>query len=205
MESIESFHFNIFNFLDGLTISRCRCLGKIYSDPQEHFWKPELLSNKLLVKYYNGFYQKIFGKDKIICRLIHHDEDICFNSGDREILYTIQKFLNNKLSFKEIIFGKCIYGSIKLFREAINNSFSINLDLLYNFYQDYFEKRIKNLYSLLLSTYPSLKDNQHYQILRSLLPTVVNKSKSKDKQIDFSPFYEYRNQWEELRKELDHF
>ena len=138
----EYLHMNIYIFLNGVEISRCRCLDKHNKERGYYFWKPLYLSNETLVNYYNGFFKKIFEKDKIICRLIHGEEDICFNSDNREILLAIKKLFGDVLYFKESIFSKCIYCSVKTFRSIITNSFEIDFKKLNHSYLYFYQNRI---------------------------------------------------------------
>ena len=202
MDRIVSFHDNIAKYLNGLECSSYRCVSKIYSDSKSYYWRPSILSDRELVGYYNGFFGKIFGKDKIVCRLIHLETDVCFNSEEREILYSIQELFKNGFSFKESLFGKCIYGSIKNFRQIINNSFHLDFQLLNNLYLKYFKMRINFLMTTLTEQYPLLGVNPDYNQLKEQFSMSIPKIIYHEKIIDLQPLYINRKGWEQLRKKL---
>ena len=62
---------------------------------------------------YTRILHDVFGEN-VRVRLIHKNQDICFNSDNREILYAIQDCLPNDSSvYSECIFGKALCISIK--------------------------------------------------------------------------------------------
>jgi len=197
-------HINIYSFLNGVELSRCRCLDKHNKEKGYIFWKPRYLSNETLVNYYNGFFQKIFEEGKIICRLIHLQEDICFNSDDREILLSIKKIFGDVFYFKESMFGKCIYCSVKKFHTVITNSFEIDYKKLNQSYIYFYQKRINTLIQSLILEKPSLENNDSYLRLVDDFPSVLSGvSNVPDNQIiRLISLYNYREQWEKFRKEL---
>ena len=202
MDKIESFHENIVKYLNGLEYSCYRCVSKIYSDPMSYHWRPDILSDRELVGYYNGFFGKIFGKDKIVCRLIHLETDICFNSQDREILYSIQELFKDSFSFRESFFGKCICGTIQKFRHVINNSFHLDFQVLNNSYLKYFKDRINLLMTTLTEQYPLLGVNPDYNQLKEQFSMSIPKIIYYEKIIDLQPLYSNREGWEQLRKKI---
>ena len=200
----EYFHITIYSFLNGVELSRCRCLDKYNREKGYIFWKPRYLSNETLINYYNGFFQKIFEEDKIICRLIHGQEDICFNSLDREILLSIKKLFGDVFYFKESMFGKCIYCSVKKFHNIIRNSFEIDFKILNQSYIHFYQKRINTIIHSLIVEKPSLRNNDDYLNLVSQLPSILSELKTvPNKQIiSLTSFYNYREQWEQFQKEI---
>ena len=200
----EYFHITIYGFLNGVELSRCRCLDKHNRKKGYIFWKPRYLSNETLINYYNGFFKKIFEEDKIICRLIHRQEDICFNSDNREILLSIKKLFGDVFYFKESMFGKCIYCSVKKFHNIIRNSFEIDFKILNQSYIHFYQKRINTIIHSLIVEKPSLRNNDDYLNLVSQLPSLLFEVKAlPNKQIiTLTSFYNYRKQWEQFRKKI---
>ena len=197
------FHITIYSFLNGVELSRCRCLDKHNRERGYYFWKPRYLSNKTLVNYYNGFFKKIFEEEKIICRLIHGEEDICFNSDNREILLAIKKLFGDVFYFKESMFGKCIYCPVKKFHTVITNSFEIDFKKLNHSYLYFYQNRINILIKSLVLQKPSLENNDNYLKLVQNFSSVLSEVIIPDNQIiRLTSLYNYREQWEKFRKEL---
>ena len=169
-----------------------------------------IISNEDIINSYTKTIKKNNFHDIVTIRSIHKNQDICFNSEQREILYAIQKCfneINNYNSFfKECLFGKALIISIEKipknppfnnlkknyklkFLDRINN-IENHLKLHKINYEDLNYKKNKLLLSYSSIIYCKILP---YQILKKILLYL---------HYDFNLYKKLRNEYEERRKKI---
>ncbi len=199
---------------------------------KDETFKIKDIYSKLLLEIFgyhkNSKNQESYPKTEV--RIIHHDEDLCINSSEREILYTIQDLLGKNWRFKESIFGMCLYCNFSYvnnkpnfnnFQEIYRTHYFNRMKLIFDQYDDrfkaYYYQEFKNKYELLKTEVNNLKkkisDKFTYNLVEKI---VVNKKDSsiiylsKDiklmiyNYIKFSlvEYYDLRNNIEKLRSDM---
>ena len=107
------------------------------------------IKNERLIKIYTDILSNIFPnnmhnfplKNMVLCRVIHRDEDFCFNSEHREILYSIRDCFSSANIwhpvFRENLYGKCL--TIPIDKMCMKPPFE---NILY-YYQKHFLHRLE--------------------------------------------------------------
>ena len=95
--------------------------------------------------YYTKELYAIFGEKCLRVNIIHNDTDICINSHEREILYAIRDFMNERYNlcwvYKETMLGKNITMNAGLCNQCQNPSF----DGILEEYKKWFMIRIQKI------------------------------------------------------------
>ena len=122
--------------------------------------------NESLIKIYTNALSNVFNNkihnfwkgNMVLCRVIHREQDFCFNCEYREILYSIRDcFFNANIcfpEFRENLWGKCL--TLSIHKTPMIPPFE---NILY-YYQENFFKRLQviDMYFSRQYTPPYLKD-----------------------------------------------
>jgi hypothetical protein len=132
----------------------------------------------------------IFG-NTVTVRLIHEGKDICMNCNQREILYTIQEFLQEKYdlnwSYKENMYGKSLMSPIEC-----GNYSTISFDGILTKYKVKYIERIQIIIDKY--DYVSNIDKQLYENIKQKYFEMTNKQ-----EVVFEEYQEIRKQFENIR------
>ena len=150
-------------------------------------------------------------KNTITISSIHRDEDICFNTSHREILYALQEHFNiinkgNYAQFKTNVFGKALIISIK----KIPLKPDIK-DILYHYRNFYFKRLLliethnlkanANINKLILLTckrydyFPNIYAFRMNTLLCDIKSLIIEFLKP-----TINTFYQYRIEYNEINK-----
>lgn len=89
-----------------------------------------------ITENYQAALDIIIGKERVTVRLIHNDEDICMNSNERELLYSIQNVqrrdYNVEWVFREGLFGMALMLPLKHHVSSVFVDFASEYKILFN-------------------------------------------------------------------------
>lgn len=117
------------------------------------------IKNQRTVNEYNKALSKYWEETTVITRIIHRQEDLCFNSNAREILYAIRDCFSCYNTyclpeFRENAYGKCL--TLPIEKAYIRPPFE---NILYYYQQHYFKRlQVIDMYFSRLSTPQHFKD-----------------------------------------------
>jgi hypothetical protein len=153
--------------------------------------------------------KKLFnlGIDNVIVRIIHADNDICFNSDAREILYAIKdsiKYNNPKafIYFKETVFGKAVIVLVKSLKNK--NIFD---DLIFLFIKCYLRRlslvenfyKTNNIYHQDLSEKKNIITQLYLEVFNLNLPQKVTANIISYLDFNYISFMKVRDEYEKRK------
>ena len=173
---------------------------------------PENTNYDILMTYIECLKPFNISNDKnklyLLVSSIHYDEDICFNSNHREILYALCDYFKKVLTsdycnFKESVFGKALNICVKKIPENPNFHeilyfYKANYFKRLSLLRSYFNKNNIDYYNLMM--YKKFCISEYYPIKTIALPEEMIKNILSYVTPTMQNYYDVRNLYEKYRK-----
>lgn len=153
--------------------------------------------NNKTANHYRSQLSDIFNRkeQRVFVGLIHNDADIVINSHEREILTSIQRFLEEKYviywNYKENILGKCLTISADTCSNQPLPNFQ---DGLKDYYKEDYQKRIKMITDRYDAKSLTTDRREFYNSVKQSYDAMIN-----DNHIDTTTYKSVRDMFERVR------